>query len=566
MIYPFPSHPNPVWGSGSLISYFSLTFLLMCFSMGGCRRVSPGSPAPQLTDLRSQISGVEELLEEFRKQLQQQQQEDVEEQGQGGQRPHQHPDQGQEEDWDSLHKKQQGRVNAMPKHPLEGTDEEQTMQQQLLEVGVRPGGDFGEDLCNFNQMEDYIIRTKDSLEAGATFLKAPAEVYSWKKCLEACCTEPLCSAAVVERSGRGLSCFLFDCNHRGRSVCQFSPHRDYSSFTLSGRNASSGWAAGSPLHSLAAFQENDKPPTSNAGQDVVLQLPVDWVILDGRESSDDHAIVRYEWTLIRGDPLVDMKVPQPGTLKLSHLQEGVYTLQLIVTDTSGQKSSDNVSVSVLPEEHHGTACTGVCSRYQFICDDGCCIDITLACDRVVQCLDGSDEAFCQNLSSGRKTVIHISDSTDHHRDKGDNQGTGKDSPIDNSRVSPGKPLSLDADRNQSLTQELNKNNMFIPGTIIQHTTLDPKGYLKPTTGTAPSRLDKDAAGKTNFLISKGTASGSGHPLPETGAVLPLALGLAITALLLLMVVCRLQLVRQKLKKARPLTSEESDYLINGMYL
>lgn len=53
---------------------------------------------------------------------------------------------------------------------------------------------------------------------------------------------------------------------------------------------------------------------------------------------------------------------------------------------------------------------------------------------------------------------------------------------------------------------------------------------------------------------------------SVGAVLPLALGLAITALLLLMVACRLRLVRQKLKKARPITSEESDYLINGMYL
>lgn len=56
------------------------------------------------------------------------------------------------------------------------------------------------------------------------------------------------------------------------------------------------------------------------------------------------------------------------------------------------------------------------------------------------------------------------------------------------------------------------------------------------------------------------------PNLSAGAVLPLALGLAITALLLLMVACRLRLVRQKLKKARPITSEESDYLINGMYL
>lgn len=84
----------------------------------------------------------------------------------------------------------------------------------------------------------------------------------------------------------------------------------------------------------------------------------------------------------------------------------------------------------------------------------------------------------------------------------------------------------------------------------------------------------------------------GHPVPETGetlsqaaaaaaavvpfsfvpafcppgAILPLALGLLITALLLLMIGCRLRLVRRRMKKARPLSTEESDYLINGMYL
>lgn len=45
-----------------------------------------------------------------------------------------------------------------------------------------------------------------------------------------------------------------------------------------------------------------------AGQDLVLQSPVDWVILDGRESSDDHGIVQYEWTLLQGDSSVEMKV------------------------------------------------------------------------------------------------------------------------------------------------------------------------------------------------------------------------------------------------------------------
>lgn len=41
-------------------------------------------------------------------------------------------------------------------------------------------------------------------------------------------------------------------------------------------------------------------------------------------------------------------------------------------------------------------CTGHCSRYQFMCDDGCCIDIGYACDGKQHCPDRSDEDFCQN--------------------------------------------------------------------------------------------------------------------------------------------------------------------------
>lgn len=59
---------------------------------------------------------------------------------------------------------------------------------------------------------------------------------------------------------------------------------------------------------LPSFIEKDEPPQSKAGQNVVLHLPTDEVTLDGRESTDDHAIIHYEWTLLQGDPSVDMKV------------------------------------------------------------------------------------------------------------------------------------------------------------------------------------------------------------------------------------------------------------------
>lgn len=58
------------------------------------------------------------------------------------------------------------------------------------------------------------------------------------------------------------------------------------------------------LHSAEA----DEPPRSDAGQDVVIQLPTDWAVLDGRDSVDDQGISHYEWTLIKGDTAINMKV------------------------------------------------------------------------------------------------------------------------------------------------------------------------------------------------------------------------------------------------------------------
>uniref|UniRef100_A0A452F9J8 MANSC domain-containing protein n=1 Tax=Capra hircus TaxID=9925 RepID=A0A452F9J8_CAPHI len=224
--------PPPRWALPGL--------LLLCLWLPGGR--AAGSPSAPLSELHAQLSGVEQLLEEFRRQLQQERpQEELE-----------------------LELRAAATPGRLP--------------------GARP---------------DAIIRTKDSIAAGASFLSAPAAVRDWRQCLQACCLEPHCSVAVVELPRRpappaaALGCSLFNCTWRGRSVSKFALHRGYSSYSLS--------------RALRASRK-DEPPLSKAGQDVVLHLPTDGVILDGRESTDDHAIVQYEWTLLQGDPTVDMKV------------------------------------------------------------------------------------------------------------------------------------------------------------------------------------------------------------------------------------------------------------------
>lgn len=135
----------------------------------------------QISDLKSKISGVEELLEEFREQLQ---------------------------------------------------------QDEASRTAVAA------DTCarGFSAVRERIIRTKASIERGATFLLAPGSVHTWRDCVHACCSQPHCTVAVVQeevqqeeevqrrRSGDSLSCYLFNCTYRGSSVCSFSPQEGFSTY------------------------------------------------------------------------------------------------------------------------------------------------------------------------------------------------------------------------------------------------------------------------------------------------------------------------------------------------
>ncbi|XP_020773865.1 low-density lipoprotein receptor-related protein 11 [Boleophthalmus pectinirostris] len=475
------------------------------------------------------------------------------------------------------------------------------------------------DSCveDYDTAEAHIIRTKLSIEQGATFLLAPDTVYTWRDCLHACCSLPHCTVAVVQedprQTGENLGCFLFNCTYRGRNVCSFAQKEGFSSFTRANTNATRGQLSaliGATSRRPGEDEEDaleDEPPRSDAGQDVIIQLPTDWAVLDGRDSVDDHGISRYEWTLVRGDTAINMKVTHPGLLKVSGLREGIYTFQMTVTDTSGQKSSDNVSVSVLAPKHQAEVCTGHCSNYQFKCDDGCCIDITYACDGKQHCPDRSDEDFCPNFESSRKSVTHSMNIPSPrrlvtHTDTEEQAGLRKTM---ESIAPPQENGQKDAAANKDpcssapvvgpckgtfprwyYDQEAGQCKHFLYGgcqgnhnNFLQESDcvtecIQKSPSFKPATVAPPVTKQTERAApkvsqsqtETENAISKPTFIKGVHPAPESGAILPLVLGILITSLLLLMIGCRLKLVQHKLKKARPLTTEESDYLINGMYL
>lgn len=159
-----PQHPSRM-----LLAAVALTAAL-----GAHGRVSP------ISDLKSQISGVEELLEEFRQQLQQEQ-------------------------------------------------------------AYKPGGVADSCLGDFDSVGESIIQTKASIVQGAAFLLAPDRVHTWKDCLRACCAQPHCTVAVVQQRhpAESLGCFLFNCTYRNRRVCSFAPQPGFSAYSR-GDNTSRG--------------------------------------------------------------------------------------------------------------------------------------------------------------------------------------------------------------------------------------------------------------------------------------------------------------------------------------
>ncbi|CAB1342872.1 unnamed protein product [Coregonus sp. 'balchen'] len=443
-----------------------------------CIVTSIQTRSSQISDLKSKISGVEELLEEFRKQLQQ----------------------------------------------------DQTYTREEEEVV---------DVClaDFNAVEEHIIRASASIEQGATFLSAPDRVYSWKDCLHACCADPHCTVAVVQedlrQSDDSLSCYLFSCTYRNKNVCSFAAQAGFSTYsryhnTTGHLTSSSGNGDVNKLVNLIRRPEEkprvdddtqmpdmDEPPRSDAGQDVVIQLPTNWAVLDGRDSVDDHGVTRYEWAMVKVDgnrksvtipaglPSPHRPVAQPEETEDHSMAQGGPSKtmeearppppQAPQTPQSGDWSKP--VPRVLPQPSHSEEESPVSQA-----------ELCAAPPAVGPCKGIFPRWFYDPVAEECKHFIYGGCKGNHN----------------------------------NFLQQADCVNECIKKTVLTSTF----------TAEAPKVTMKWPETK---------------PLPES-AILPLALGLIITALLLLMIGCRLRLVRHKLKKARPLTTEESDYLINGMYL
>ncbi|XP_026867464.2 dyslexia-associated protein KIAA0319-like protein isoform X2 [Electrophorus electricus] len=104
---------------------------------------------------------------------------------------------------------------------------------------------------------------------------------------------------------------------------------------------------------LCVNKAMDYRPVANAGPNQVITLPRNSITLCGNQSTDDHEPLAYEWSLSPDSKgkVVEMQGVRKPNLQLSALQEGDYTFQLTVTDSSGQQDTAQVTVIVQPENN-----------------------------------------------------------------------------------------------------------------------------------------------------------------------------------------------------------------------
>ncbi|XP_029041409.2 uncharacterized protein LOC114875376 [Osmia bicornis bicornis] len=80
---------------------------------------------------------------------------------------------------------------------------------------------------SFNVLENKIIRTQESRDMGAKYLKE-MDVNSRSECLRFCCDTKNCDVFIFEEKKPG-SCYLFQCGPSHDFKCKFTNHANYSS-------------------------------------------------------------------------------------------------------------------------------------------------------------------------------------------------------------------------------------------------------------------------------------------------------------------------------------------------
>jgi hypothetical protein len=90
----------------------------------------------------------------------------------------------------------------------------------------------------------------------------------------------------------------------------------------------------------------NQAPIANAGNDIVLTLPINSTTLTGSGTDADGTITNYAWSRVSGPTTFTFGSANAATTTLSNLVQGTYVFRLTVTDNRGATAPDNVTVTV----------------------------------------------------------------------------------------------------------------------------------------------------------------------------------------------------------------------------
>lgn len=148
-------------------------------------------------------------------------------------------------------------------------------------------------------------------------------------------------------------------------------------------------------------------------------------------------------------------------------------------------------------------------------------------------------------------------------------------------MEPSLQQKHEGEANKNILQDGNRDSHYLDSSLY-NTPSTVKNIVKEHYKAAPKKLATTSSSNSynSSLIRNPVKTESGKKeiltvqepqaviisTSSKGAIIVLSLGLVISALLLFFVGCRLRTVKKRLRKGRPLNSNEADYLINGMYL
>ncbi|WKV12902.1 PKD domain-containing protein [Marivirga harenae] len=97
-------------------------------------------------------------------------------------------------------------------------------------------------------------------------------------------------------------------------------------------------------------EENNISPNVNAGNNRNLNLPTNSITINGVATDSDGSVESIEWTQVSGPSAGILTNISTLNLTASGLIEGDYVFRLSATDDDGAQASDEVTVTVIPED------------------------------------------------------------------------------------------------------------------------------------------------------------------------------------------------------------------------